>query len=528
MPRFSDFPNEVIEKILLTADVLSVRQFAQVSKRFRAFTTDSLSLVYKCELFDNGMVDGRPGGLDTASRLRSLQDRRIAWKTIKPTTRKRITLALNDLPWSHNDTHIVWYDGSNRLIHVLQVPSFFRNIEENSWVLDVVGEIAREEGPDAVIADASQDLLVCASIDSGHNDCSTLEVVLQRLTNGNMHPESQNPVIRFTWPYLYNSFDPLSACLGGDYICALARPDGLPLHRRRFPEDTGYYARMLAVLNWKTGSVCLSIVGESVSCAFIDNHYLLIGYDDPQSYILSVVDLRKCLGIVSDAPEILSTYSLFQLRLPDKPTTCDSYTAEIFAAPSPMSATSDLNILPQVPFHTNSDRIFQIEFEAASSHLEGSLLRLLVRSTTIHDLIGRSGQIPALIQWDEWGPHGCVVLPHSSSRFSGAVYGGSVVFRQPLSSPSAQEGDSPNPPANFFIFELPVAMPHWPFVPAGDNQLFVPTTNVLDIDNIDFSEVDPSILARGVLPGSDYLGTDCVVIDRRGFFEGPDLEILCF
>jgi len=98
--KFTDFPIELVIRVLFNADLLSVLRSRQVGKVLNGIITESSLLQYKIELAINGMIDG-PGIIDgeetASSRLEALRAYRNAWETLTP--RKKMTI-----PGRSNDT----------------------------------------------------------------------------------------------------------------------------------------------------------------------------------------------------------------------------------------------------------------------------------------------------------------------------------------------------------------------------------------------------------------------------------------
>ncbi|KAH8080705.1 hypothetical protein BXZ70DRAFT_1068404 [Cristinia sonorae] len=524
MPQFADLPDELVERIMLLTNIRTLGRVAQVSKGFKTLMDQSLAIRYKMELDSDRMVDGPPSGLDTSTRLTRLQERRAAWKTFQPT--KRIIVPhVNHWMYAFCDTHIIWRDEDADMVRVFQIPSSFRGMEQRSWSVSVPFEDSPDEDVFEMLeADPGQDLLALVKV-IGNPDNSTAEVILRRLSNGENHPESHNPILHFTFQCPHNDDVTPTVRIGGNYIYVCAIPRELPPHRQRFEGD-GYFAKMLVVMNWKTGEVCLDIVGEGVSCAFLDEHTLLVGHDGPQSYVLSVLDLRKCHEITSDGPEILSGHSLRQLRFPDKPNDCDSYTAGISVVPSP-TVTSRVRTNSDAPFYISQDRAIRISLVSDSDREGLGDIVVFISSTVLRDLSNCAGNTTRPLDWDEWGPQNCIVSPGDMAIIRGGAVHGSSVAIQKIS------GQEDGLKRELFVYRLETKNAPGPFVNIGHNHLFASSRiSSLDLSNPQsWALTHSTSLSCGPVMHSEpqvWMGTDCIIFDKHPYSPVTELEVVCF
>ncbi|KAH8080726.1 hypothetical protein BXZ70DRAFT_1012482 [Cristinia sonorae] len=462
---------------------------------------------YQTELAREGLADGSPGGSVTATRLQSLLDRRAAWDAFQPT--RRIDLRIDSTKtWAYSDNHLVWHGAEDDLTHVLQIPSKFRGIEEITWTipdLPVNTELdSKDDVVETIAIDPGQDLVVVASTKlTDVEGASILDLYSRRLSNGENHPSSQTPAILFNWPLGHSEISPPDVQISGDTVAVSIRP------------EDDYYAKMLAVLNWRTGGVYVNIIGTSLSSAFIDDAHLLIGHDTPQSYVLSVVDLKAVAGITSDSPDILAANSLCQLRFPAKPANFADYKVSMSSSPPPFT-TPGSGIVSQVPFHPGPERMISVDFDS-----DEGCRTALISSNTILDLVRRTNGTPREFAWEEWGPSGCALMPlaHVSAV---KVHGNAAITvlpTQPGSNLSvvrfgAQQGGPLTAPIGA---NLPFASEDIQTLVPGDVRSWI---------------VNSPLLAQSPVPGCEaHLGTDCVIIGTNSTtLSDPStyLEIHCF
>ncbi|KAH8102114.1 hypothetical protein BXZ70DRAFT_54128 [Cristinia sonorae] len=303
MASIQDLPNELLEKILLSADLQSVSRCLQVSKTLNGVVTGSTAIQYKLELALEGLQDGLTGRWSTSERLQALRDRREAWKTMKPTS-IHVFLA-HAVPWrTTTRSHVTWTDLDSRQFHVLQIPSAHRRIPEKEWVIEesIINTLRAED----LVYDPDQDLL--AMLEASHHGADLNWVLaLRSLTTGQPHPKAPSPVLPTNIDISHWDISGSGVLLFGDYVGA----------------HTQGFAKRFVLYNWKTGRELLNIASSEAFCyAFLSHQYLLIphaGLDqDCKTVMLSVIDLGslpfrdEMIGI-----EDLASLSVCRLALPE-------------------------------------------------------------------------------------------------------------------------------------------------------------------------------------------------------------------
>lgn len=120
-----------------------------------------MSLRYKLELAIDGLREGTSCGMDTATRLQVVLQRREARKTLKFTGKHFVSTLTGDLLVAGNVFGSL--DMASETLHVQQVPSLLKEIPEKFWTVKLPS--GHENYSDNKVAiEPSQDLLVLSQV----------------------------------------------------------------------------------------------------------------------------------------------------------------------------------------------------------------------------------------------------------------------------------------------------------------------------------------------------------------------------
>ncbi|KAH8102241.1 hypothetical protein BXZ70DRAFT_63061 [Cristinia sonorae] len=403
-PLYS-LPTELLEKILLTADLQTIARCQQVSTLFREVICKSTSITYRIELAINGCYDGNAGGWTIVQRLEALRNRRKAYITMNPTARR--VVKGRHLPWRKMISgYFTWTDLEGRL-HILQVPSVFRGIPEEEWVID--GSIVDTVHAIDLYIDPDENLLVILERKTRYD----WQVSIRSFRTGEPHPEARLSELPIN--IKVSSWDIFGGGVMtyGDYVGAHTQ-GGL---------------KQFVLLNWRTGQTILHIKSRHAFCyAFLSDRYLLIPHacadPDPNNVILSLIDLTKAPlngGKESNLVE-LPTVTILQFELPFM---CNETLLRLETTQCPPRHRRK----QRVPFSPGGDDLIALTFRYNTE--EQPLSTLLFPISRLLKWVGDDappGVLNTSICWNCWGSEGSRLLADTSLDFVNgmmALLGGS-------------------------------------------------------------------------------------------------------
>ncbi|KAH8096653.1 hypothetical protein BXZ70DRAFT_945543 [Cristinia sonorae] len=411
MTSIQELPNELLEKIFYEADVQNTTRSQQVSKQFHDVIVVSALIQYKIALINEGFEDRThsPEGRSIGERLDSLRSRRSAWRMLQPTARRKITIPRYSL---HLETrsHFAWADGLNaKQLHVLQIPSVYRGLQEKEWVVKLPGVRLVDERFAAMEPD--EDLL---AIDT--NSDEQWFISLRSLTTGEDHPDARIPELP---PIVIGHLGGLGRLsVSGNYLAL-----------DRF-EDRGDY-RYLHIYNWKTGELLFLCDGQYEPFELIDQ-YVLIAHSsvDGEFTVVSVIDLPTLSPILDPNQYTIgwetgyTEYERIALAQYCLPTNSGS-THRIHVASHPRPPKSRAPTTPIFypdPLCYQDYRIVIIEMSEHSLVVPWSSILRIICS---RDALGAT--LAQCLNWEELAPEGFRVMPRNDETPLPSVKGVSAL-----------------------------------------------------------------------------------------------------
>ncbi|KAH8107703.1 hypothetical protein BXZ70DRAFT_6237 [Cristinia sonorae] len=396
MASFQGLPNELLESILLEADIQSIARCRQVSKTLGEIITNSKPIQYKIELAIDGFEDGPadfPWG--TSERLDALRSRRLAWAKMQPMALRVINARTPKWQMASRN-HITWIDDAAKF-HVLQIPSVFRGIPEREWVIEpgVVNMVAAD---DAAV-DPDEDLLVVLEKRGIRN----WVLSLRSLSTGEYHPEAERSEIPVN--------DMYGSRTNGNGVRVFR--DYMGIHFQC--ETTG----KLEIYNWRTGKLILNLAMKPpFGYVFLSEEYLLIPHTDAEGGILSVFQIDD-FGRAEER-HIADLIPEIQLRLP-KGKNPGSFGLEL---PQPRQWHK-----VKVPFHSGPDYLVAITAYYHAAALEATTVIIPV-STIRHLIAGERRLSQKPLEWFQWGTSGSRLIHTDPVLIYPQVNGMTAIIQQ--------------------------------------------------------------------------------------------------
>ncbi|KAI0690123.1 hypothetical protein BC835DRAFT_1418037 [Cytidiella melzeri] len=358
---FLTLPDELLVSILAWLCTTDRVRCELVNHRLKLVIDKStlLQALTECEIADVEFNFSRPAA-PLADLVRSLQERREAWKTLRWTSSTSVPVLQRD----GEAPLVIWLRGGesqlganvqgrdcgilaqvtpdDRLVFT-QIPSKVRNIPGRTWVVDglpvAIAQFALDE---------RQGLLIVA--ETVFEDATGLtEVKLHslRLPTGAAHPLASGPISLTMPPSNPATRSPVcEMVIAGEFI-------GIMVHTSFLGHQSALTSHF-SLCNWRTAEVILTLwcgcddkVSNSASFAFLSPEYILIPrfkYQDEQ-HELTVIrtrgppgkgtyfDISANIVAIFDLPELQAgakIWTMHSLRAPSPSfsPTCDSAVGE--------------------------------------------------------------------------------------------------------------------------------------------------------------------------------------------------------
>ncbi|KAF9448753.1 hypothetical protein P691DRAFT_668836 [Macrolepiota fuliginosa MF-IS2] len=383
-------PTEILASICLYLGVADSYALQSVNRRFLSLYRTSIELQYALEC-QVACVDDNPRCcLPVATRLLILRNRESAWRSLKPTSRERISLPGTAVPRRYGITRSHYMLGlpSSSLtssidgIHSYPIQT---QSEDSSW------SVVHTEGiVDFGCCIDECDLIACVSRAASRGSILELYLHLFQHSTGNPHPLATNPKILLCREEVVGSSDWMTMTIEvvGE-IAVLA------------VEATSSFKKMY-VLNWKTGESRCNPIIVSGSGLVVLSHDLFINPN---------IDW-DCLDIYHiPQPSQGETVRLIQ-RL-GLPKTCEDtsiHSIQCWAAPNPTGDNGFPKYVPaSVPFvgrPENAIMLFRLDVE---QRYRQSDLSMIVHRCSVMKLLPPPQDWPTISsgrirEWQEWGP----------------------------------------------------------------------------------------------------------------------------
>ncbi|KAL4244278.1 hypothetical protein ABKN59_010395 [Abortiporus biennis] len=441
-PSGPALPAELLVLILGELDFKNILVCRLLSRYFREIIDQSLVLQYAIELALNAMEDvpyspiphlripGEPSippEYSKAEKLQILRRRQYLFHTLREhnyTTRIETSLLEHNYGLCDGVLTEVLPSGRDMMLRIL--PSVVQGIKERQWML----KFDFNAGP--YVIDLAQDLIIILEIiDNGvfARPCTT--------HNGSPHPLASNKRLPIILPERSPPQDTSSLLLVAEDLFGILC--------NRYDEDHQRIIYSFNVINWKTGALVLSMLGDrGNSFAFLDSsHVVLLSTGEDKVPIMTT--------FAGDTSEIQYPIlpSLIVIRcLPDTDSQHSKTTTElgppiIFSLP----LTGDVdNILEHAVLHCDpqpmwtsalnppfqvarTQRIFVAEFisQPVNEDAEnnngpdaeiGDMVKIFIPYSTLSqhvERIEKSGNNSSnrVITWEEWGITGTRVIQKS-------------------------------------------------------------------------------------------------------------------
>ncbi|TCD65538.1 hypothetical protein EIP91_002502 [Steccherinum ochraceum] len=358
-------PDDLMEQILLAADVESVIRCRRVARRFHKLIEHSTRLRYKVELALDNLEDEFPSKYTIAERLEMLRSRRRAWNTVQ-----------------FKDKRFVIRE-RNANFHTRLTPSCITGYDARVDPRDPPGVISISRVQDGQVEDSWK--------------VSTADVVIGQLESFCLYNKHELLVLLEhrddDWIVHFRCWKTDSAhsrafhphFLAGSGVLGPLSSGGLGIHvRMRVVEEYAVVdwdalddRRRLVIYNWHTGETVVNIFSSSpFDFMLVSQRYLLLVYDTLDGpFSLSVIDLHDANE--QRAPEI----ALQKLQ--------DSAEAR------PSTLFSSLgSMITLVVGYVDPLQIMEEEEE----------FTLFLPQPVLMDCLDKAQNGPRSFSWDEWGP----------------------------------------------------------------------------------------------------------------------------
>ncbi|KAH8101724.1 hypothetical protein BXZ70DRAFT_71911 [Cristinia sonorae] len=416
-----EIPLELVEQILIRADLQTISRCRQVSKGFDQLILSSQAIQYKVELDANGYADGPPGGLPTSERLQALQSLTTAWATMQPTNTVHFPINIRRVlstPYGLFGDHFVWF--TDLEICVMQIPSVYRGIPMKKWTIAPRVVVERLQ---TFVIDQDQDLFVAVEL---HNDECTMS--LWSLTTGDAYTNATKQT--FSLDVGVGHGHPTSCGFGP--IDIYDSFIGVLFYSNIQGGEEADELESLFLYNWKTGELITRIHGPRMHFSFLTEKHLLLTYahnltpvPDNRTAVLSVIDL-----------ETLVDAGARDYEIPDLKPVCELHSPEFYHAddmcPSFESRRSRRNAYSlRVPFYRGEDRILAWVMTMSWAHTA-----ILLRTSTIMDFIHsvEKGDLEKghKFAWEDWATKCCGIFYDRDEDFTPKACGTNVVTITPV------------------------------------------------------------------------------------------------
>ncbi|KAH8107696.1 hypothetical protein BXZ70DRAFT_912201 [Cristinia sonorae] len=376
---FKGLPNELLELVLLQADLQTIMRFKRVSRPFKRLVDHSTRLQLRIEQMVEGLEDGAPGTMSAVQRLDAIRQRRKAWSTFRFTYRKYFYVPDGELHSFYGD-HFAWTSDGSTKLNILQVPSDIRCIPEKCWQVD----LPEMKHLHDLAVDPDQDILLLIE------EREDWVLHLLSLSSGEAHPRSQKPVLAVDGITLIPALErsELSVVVFQRYLICVASSDTRE--------------RELLLFDWNTGDRLLHVVAKGpLSYAFLSEQYFMIGHDKKKSpFTLSIIDTNTFKPTTSKV-RVRDLNSCCKLNFPEKSGVFAAHEVTTdWGAPRPWQ-----NHQYPVPYCSGEERLFTVNvaYEEESWNEDFSLF---VPLSTLMRCVKEAGTKPRVFEWEEWGPSG--------------------------------------------------------------------------------------------------------------------------
>ncbi|KAF5387231.1 hypothetical protein D9757_006816 [Collybiopsis confluens] len=382
------FPHEIVLRVLLQLDPVSLARCQMVCKFLHDTITESVSLVYTLELAISHQEDGHSSNLSAQEKLDLLRNQQRHWAKLDWGEELRYEMKRGI--WELFGNVLAQHDVDQSFIFV-QFPSAHRNIAERTWtVKPEIQGIAQD-----FVIDPTQDLFILIEIpplppiETLSATHPTYHIHILTMSTATKHPLAADSGMLYhdrSLPHLAS----YSMQISGDFVGILFYANGLLQNE-------------FIIWGWKTGEKKLHLTGDQLlSFSFLSERHILFSTTTVRNACeLLIVDFME------EGGERLAFNNIthgVKLAIPTLALHVSPVKFIIRSDPSPDWAPhSDL----QIPFHVShgSEKIF-----VASLWLHKSAFRhltlIFTRSALFShlDAMGPISGSPA-VPWEDWGPH---------------------------------------------------------------------------------------------------------------------------
>ncbi|TDL21225.1 hypothetical protein BD410DRAFT_789980, partial [Rickenella mellea] len=404
-----DLPHELLVKVLLNLDGLSLLRVRQTGVRLCKLIKEEMVLQYSLELSIAGMEDGPENApFTTEERMARLKEYASSWERLRFHDPETCKVRHPNL-WGVTGG-LLYYGEID--VQKRTTTLVFRKLPSRTRCIE--GWIRTHEVPVRALlftADLSQDLFVFAyKRPSSASYSVTLRIAFNHISTGRSHMDANRPFIDHAIPFEANETTIFDVGICANFVTIsckhLVQDDAQHLENGgyRYPET------FIFVYDWHTGALTFRIQGHIQDFAFLSHkHVLLIATPQttPCACMLVVVNLNnqptpdRCYV----AKTLLLPKFLPGSRIPD----VLAHSLSRFA-PVGGFAASD-----RVPFRTTPEsRLVTITFR--STH--GNPLIFCVPLSTISPFMNsESREVSELsecmdhgIPWEDWGEKGSSII----------------------------------------------------------------------------------------------------------------------
>ncbi|KAK0463767.1 uncharacterized protein EV420DRAFT_1638686 [Desarmillaria tabescens] len=369
-----EFPTELFLVVFSFLDARSLMTCKQVSQRFLALITETVTLEYTIELALHGHVD-YAAAPPSADRLDQLRKHNHAWNSLNGTWSDSIP-NLQGHVWELFGNVLAQHNGSGSLIFT-RLPSSSRSIERKEWSISLSGLRIRDFG-----MDPSQNLLVLIESPRwGRTPNPSFQLHLWCMSSGKVHELASVPILKHAQKFPQDGTS-LTIQISGDHLGV---------------EFRGITTKALVVWNWKTGRKELYLTGDEIdSFAFLTEKHVVISMSNDTKLRLLVVDF---IAESSEQTCVNDVTRCLALRLPNLHPSNTIVGLAIRCDPSPAWPNQD----DSIPFHIHPDEIL---YPVALITEQGDHIMIFIPRRTMlaqlhHFLTGTQE-----VEWSAWGPKG--------------------------------------------------------------------------------------------------------------------------
>ncbi|TCD66230.1 hypothetical protein EIP91_001633 [Steccherinum ochraceum] len=390
-------PDDLVELILLGADLQSIMRCRQVNKRFNRLIEQSMRLQYKIELALDNLEDGFPSNISVSERLQLLEGRRNAWKGMK--FRKKLFL---DRRLDQEDTRStqICDTGYDARIDpedppgVISISLMQGGTATKSWKVPTAGVVVGQL--ENFLLYSENGLLVLLDL---HDDAVTIHFCCW--ITGAPHIRAFQPCFHIGDEGPPLPEDPSLRLSVGAYICE---------EYVVVDWDASNDCKHIFIFNWYTGEVVTDFSSTLPSdYMLLSEQYLLVVYDTPQEPLqLSVIGLSVAQKGCTREATVQDLRTVCRLQLPEKSGRLFSTGLQLTSHSTALwGRTAETR--PWAAFVSLSDMIALMVENEDSEVMEGDFeyedFTLFILPSVIHDCIEVArANGPRSFSWHEWGP----------------------------------------------------------------------------------------------------------------------------